>query len=228
VIRLALDRATVVRTGLRVLNDVGLDALTLRKIASELNVQPPALYWHFKSKQDLIDEMATSLLTDGAAQLVPENLDWRQFAAVYGTGLRQMLLRYRDGARMFAGTLLTDTSVYQQQEAALRIFVDAGFAVPDAAQAMHTIYCFTIGFVIEEQAVFPRPGERSDQYDLTRRTERMADQDVPMSTEAGPAMFDDFDRRFDRALQAIITGVSGWATSGQTAARASAPPDARP
>jgi AcrR family transcriptional regulator len=73
---MALDRETVVRTGLDVLNDVGLDALTLRKIASELNVQPPALYWHFKSKRDLIDEMATTVLRDGVQQ-IPEDIGWR-------------------------------------------------------------------------------------------------------------------------------------------------------
>jgi AcrR family transcriptional regulator len=206
---MALDRETVVRTGLDVLNDVGLDALTLRKIASELNVQPPALYWHFKSKRDLIDEMATTVLRDGVTP-VPEDIGWRELAASYGQGLRRMLLRYRDGAKMFAGTYLTDTSVYQQQEAAMRVFLGAGFSLPDAAEAMTTVYCYTIGFVIEEQAVYPRPGERNDEYDIDRRTERMADQDVPLSAEVGKTIFDDHDARFTRGLQAIITGVTSW------------------
>lgn len=207
---MALDRKTVVRTGLQVLDYVGLDALTLRKIASELGVQPPALYWHFKSKQDLIDEMATSLLTEGM-EPIPEDVSWREFATWYGHGLRQMLLRHRDGARMFAGTYLTDTSVYQRQEAALRILTQEGFSVADAAEALYTIYSYTIGFVIEEQAVYPRPGERSEQYDVDRRTERMADLDVPMSIEAGQTVFTDHDARFARGIQAIITGVSAWA-----------------
>lgn len=207
----ALDRKTVVRTGLQVLDEVGLDALTLRKIASELGVQPPALYWHFKSKQDLIDEMATTLLTDHL-QPVPENAPWDEFALSYGEGMRQMLLRHRDGARMFAGTYLTDTSVYQQQEAALRLLVDGGFAIEDAGQVLMTVHCYAIGYVIEEQAVYPRRGERDDRYVIDRRTERMADQNVPLATAAGPAMFTDFDRRFTRGLRAIIAGVAGWRT----------------
>lgn len=206
---MALDRETVVRTGLRVLDDVGLEALTLRKIASELGVQPPALYWHFKNKQDLIDEMATTLLTDHV-QPIPHDLPWDEFCHTYGTGMRAMLLRYRDGAKMFAGTYLTDTSVYQQQEASLRLLTDAGFSLQDAGQVFWTIYSYTIGFVIEEQAVYPRPGQRDERYDVDRRTERMADEHVPLASEAGKSLFDDFNARYIRGLQAIVTGVAGW------------------
>ncbi|MBP2327525.1 AcrR family transcriptional regulator [Kibdelosporangium banguiense] len=208
---MALDRETVVRTGLQVLDDVGLEALTLRKIASELNVQPPALYWHFKNKQDLIDEMATTLLTDHV-QPVPAGQPWDEFAATYGTGLRQMLLRYRDGAKMFAGTFLTDTSVYQQQEASLRLMVNAGFTLEDAGQVFWTIHSYTIGFVIEEQAVYHYPGQRDERYDIDRRTERMVGEHVPLAAAAGKSLFDGFDARYTRGLQAIITGVATWRT----------------
>jgi TetR/AcrR family tetracycline transcriptional repressor len=206
---MTLDRQTVVRTGLRVLDEVGLDALTLRKIASELGVQPPALYWHFKSKQDLIDEMATTLLRDTVLVIQPD-MAWDEFAVYYGVNLRQMLLAYRDGAKMFAGTYLTDTSIYQRQEAALRLMTNAGFSLPDAAEVLQTIYAYTIGFVIEEQAVYPKPGQRSEQYVIDKRTERMAHENVPMATEAGHTMFADHDTRYQRALNAIITGVGAW------------------
>ncbi|MET0235798.1 MAG: TetR/AcrR family transcriptional regulator C-terminal domain-containing protein [Kibdelosporangium sp.] len=209
---MALDRESVVRTGLRVLDDVGLEALTLRKIASELNVQPPALYWHFKNKQDLIDEMATTLLTDNVHP-VAQDQPWDEFAATYGTGLRRMLLSHRDGAKMFAGTYLTDTSVYQQQEAALRVLTGAGFTLEDAGQVFWTIYAYTIGFVIEEQAVYPRPGQRDERYEIDRRTERMADEHVPLASAAGKTLFDGFDTRYSRGLQAIITGVAAWRTT---------------
>nr|WP_232327835.1 TetR/AcrR family transcriptional regulator C-terminal domain-containing protein [Kibdelosporangium sp. MJ126-NF4]CEL13807.1 TetR-family transcriptional regulator [Kibdelosporangium sp. MJ126-NF4]CTQ88175.1 TetR-family transcriptional regulator [Kibdelosporangium sp. MJ126-NF4] len=208
---MALDRITVVRTGLRVLDEVGLEALTLRKIASELGVQPPALYWHFKSKRDLIDEMATTLLTDHT-QPIPGDTPWREFTLTYGEGLRRMLLSHRDGAKMFAGTYLTDTSVYRHQDAALRLLTDAGFSLADAGQVYWTIYSYTIGFVIEEQAVYPRPGERDERYDLDRRTQRMADEHVPLATAAGPELFDRFDQRYTRGLQAIVTGVDTWRT----------------
>lgn len=211
----ALTRETVVRSGLLVLDEVGLDSLTLRRIADRLGVKPPALYWHFKNKQDLVDAMATTLLLDGAGP-IPPGMEWTAFATMYAEGLRRLLRRYRDGARMFAGTYLTDTAAYEKQEAALGILTAAGFSVADAAQALHTIYCYTIGFVIEEQAVHPRPGERAPQYDVARRTARLKDKDLPKAVAAGPVMFEAFDARFTRGLAAIVAGVGAW--------RESAPP----
>src|ERR1700692_1070190 len=122
-----LDRQAVVRSALRVLDKTGLDGLTVRKIASELNVQAPALYWHFKNKQELLDEMATTVFADavGEIYLPSENAAWSEWAIEYGKALRQMLLRYRDGAKMFSGTYLTDAALYAPMEIALRKFTDA-------------------------------------------------------------------------------------------------------
>ena len=53
-----LDREHVVRVALRLLDEAGLDGLTLRRLAAELDVKAPALYWHFANKQDLLDHMA--------------------------------------------------------------------------------------------------------------------------------------------------------------------------
>ena len=69
-----LDRARVADTALKLLNEVGLDGLTLRAIAKELDVKAPALYWHFKDKQALLDEMATEMfrrMIAGAASTPP-------------------------------------------------------------------------------------------------------------------------------------------------------------
>ena len=39
-------------------DSAGLDALTIRKLAHELGVTPMALYWHFRSKDELLDGLA--------------------------------------------------------------------------------------------------------------------------------------------------------------------------
>ena len=57
--------------GLAAAGKVGLDGLTLRKLAAELRVEAPAVYWHFKNKQELLDEMATCVLTDGIEEILP-------------------------------------------------------------------------------------------------------------------------------------------------------------
>jgi TetR/AcrR family transcriptional regulator, tetracycline repressor protein len=49
-----LTKGAVVDQALRLADAVGLDALTIRKLATELGVTPMALYWHFRSKDELL------------------------------------------------------------------------------------------------------------------------------------------------------------------------------
>lgn len=39
--------------------------LTTRRLAERLGVKQPEIYWHFKNKRDLLDEMAARMVTDG-------------------------------------------------------------------------------------------------------------------------------------------------------------------
>ena len=206
---MALDRETVVRAALSLLDKVGLDGLTLRKLASELGVQAPALYWHFKSKQDLLDEMATTVFADTIREfgLPPENTTWSAWAIEFGQRLRQMLLRYRDGAKMYSGRYQTDNAVFAPMEAALAKFVAAGFSVKDAASGLLTIYCYVVGFTIEEQAVYPRPGELNKKYDLKKRAKRIDREKLPLALAVGQYAFSHFDERFERGLQTIARGL---------------------
>src|ERR1700679_2386528 len=129
-----VNRDLLARTGLKLLNEVGLEQLTLRLLGRELKVQAAALYWHFKSKAELIDEMATLVLAEGAQQLVPakDSPDWNVWAASFGTGLRKTLLAYRDGARMVSGTRLTNTEPLQTTEKIGAQLVASGFPIRGA------------------------------------------------------------------------------------------------
>jgi TetR/AcrR family tetracycline transcriptional repressor len=204
-----LDRQAVVRTALRVLNKTGLDGLTVRKIAAELHVQAPALYWHFKNKQELLDEMATTVHADFVRERgVPgENLSWSEMASEHAHALCQTLLRYRDGARMFSGRYLTDSSLYESMEVALRKFTEAGFSLSEAATVLSTLYCYVVGFTIEEQAIFSQRGKRNNQYDPARRSKRIDPNKFPLSVAAGREAFGQFDERFARGIDLILSGV---------------------
>jgi TetR/AcrR family transcriptional regulator, tetracycline repressor protein len=203
----ALDRKKVVRTALRLLDKVGLDGLTLRRLATELRVQAPALYWHFKNKQELLDEMATFVIADSMREMLPhEDGQWPEWGAYFGNGIRRMLLRYRDGAKMLSGTYLTDSSLFAGMELALRKFVDAGFSPREAISAYRTIYCYAVGFTIEEQAVCPRPGKRDPRYDLTKRAQRIDPEKFPLTLAAGEEMYQ-FDQQFEQGLRIIIRGL---------------------
>ena len=66
-----LQREAVIRTALELLNDVGMEGLTTRRLAERLGVQQPALYWHFKNKRALLDALAEAMLTiNGPSQFL--------------------------------------------------------------------------------------------------------------------------------------------------------------
>jgi TetR/AcrR family tetracycline transcriptional repressor len=203
-----VNRDLLARTGLKLLNEVGLEQLTLRLLGRELKVQAATLYWHFKSKAELIDEMATLALADGAQLLIPakDSPDWSVWAASFGTGLRKTLLAYRDGARMVSGTRLTNTEYMKTVERIAARIVESGFTVRQAVVLLSTIYNYTLSFVMEEQAVFPRPNERSPQYDIAERNAKLDPEEFPLLRQSGAILFDRFDRRYKEGLDLILRG----------------------
>jgi AcrR family transcriptional regulator len=133
-----VNREMVARSGLKLLNEVGLDQLTLRRLAVELKVQAPTIYWSFHKQAGLIE---------------------------------------------------------------------AGFSIRQTVVLLSTIYSYTLSFVMEEQAVFPTSGKRSPQYDIEKRNARLDPARFPLLRQAGPILFDRFDRRYKEGLELILTGA---------------------
>jgi AcrR family transcriptional regulator len=205
-----VNREMIVRAALHLLDEIGLEALTLRKLASALGIQAPTLYWHFKSKDALIDEMATLVLIEGVVDLVLTRGEdgWEERIARFGHGLRKTLLRYRDGGRMVAGTRLTNTTFQQTAEQVGSQLVAAGFSPRQAIVLMSAVYTFTVSFVIEEQAVFPVPGQRSPAYDIKQRNAGLDARTFPLLRRAGTVLFDQFDRRYRESLALMVRGAA--------------------
>lgn len=205
-----VNRDIIVQAALRLLDETGLEDLTLRKLAQALNIQAPTLYWHFKSKDALIDEMATLVLTSGAANLVPDaaSKDWQLWVSTFGQGLRKTLLTYRDGGRMIAGTRLTNTLFQETAERIGGHLTQAGFSTRQAVTLLSAVYTFTVSFVIEEQAVFPKPGERSPAYDIEMRKTHLDPDAFPLLREAGEVLFDRFDQRFGESIDLMLRGAA--------------------
>jgi len=213
-----VNRDMVVVAGLKLLNEVGLEQLTLRVLAKELKIQAPTVYWHFKSKEELIDEMATLALSQGSRQLIPakESADWTAWAAAFGGGLRKTLLAYRDGARMVAGSRLTNTEYMKTVERVGGKLIGEGFTVRQAVVLLSTVYNYTLSFVMEEQSVFPRPNERSPQYDIAGMNAKLDPKEFPILRQSGAILFDKFDRRYKEGLDLILRGAKEIETSKRT------------
>lgn len=199
-----LTVAEIVAAALDLLDEQGVDAVTVRAVASRLGVKAPALYWHVKNKQALLDEMGTEIQRRvvrelGAAPPAP----WPESLATYGRVLRREYLAHRDGARTFSGTRLTDPEVIRAQEPWLASVTSTGVSLDSVVTAAELVTCFVVGFVIEEQE---RGQSEDSRYSLAERDSRTG-ADHPLAVAAGRILFGDPDARFERHLAAIIAGV---------------------
>jgi TetR/AcrR family tetracycline transcriptional repressor len=148
-----VDRDQAVQVALRLLDADGLDKLTLRRIATQLGVQAPALYWHFASKRALLDHVTDAMVAPYLGA-VPATQAWDAHLAALASALRQALLAHRDGARVASGANLTGaTGLATFVERATAALHAAGFPAPQALRAAGALMAFVIGRTVEEQSL---------------------------------------------------------------------------
>ncbi|WP_255375460.1 TetR/AcrR family transcriptional regulator C-terminal domain-containing protein [Saccharomonospora sp. CUA-673] len=91
-------RADVVARAISVLDEYGLESLTMRRLAAELDVRPSALYHHVADKQTLLAAVADEILERGRRPQRAQRWDARVVELC--TELREAMLAYRDGAEV--------------------------------------------------------------------------------------------------------------------------------
>lgn len=204
-VKLTVD--AIARTALCQLDEGGLEGLTMRLVAARLDVRPAALYWHVKNKQELLDVMAATILADAADGLEAPRagVTWQSWLAELARQLRGAMLRHRDGARIFAGSNLSEPALFRTTELALRTLQDADFPVRQAARAVATLTHYTVGFTIEEQAhaVTTTTATKGHALVDARR--------FPLTAQAyaNDDLFDpDTDACFEYGLELILAGMA--------------------
>ncbi|WP_410670617.1 TetR/AcrR family transcriptional regulator C-terminal domain-containing protein [Amycolatopsis sp. cmx-4-68] len=150
--RPGVTRYTMIETALRLLDDVGLDGLTVRRLAAELGVQSPALYWHIRSKQQLLDGMAEAIIVAAGMGPPGDGEPWQDWLARRARAYRRSLLAHRDGARIVAGAAWLSPATIQMFNDELSALVDRGFTPVLALRTVATISQYVNGFVLLEQA----------------------------------------------------------------------------
>ena len=212
--RVGLSKATIVQAALDVLDERGMDGVTVRAVARRLGVQAPALYWHVKDKQELLDEMGTEIWRRVGEELLALGSDiaWRERLIAYASIVRRALLSHRDGAKAFSGTYLTDAGVLERQESMFAQMNHAGFTVEDTVRAYSLLYNFAVGFCIEEQAI-ALADSGDDRYSLVRRAKRLDADRYPRVVESGPYIFGDADARFADLIDVIVGSIERMRTA---------------
>jgi AcrR family transcriptional regulator len=203
-VRQAIARENIVEAAFRILDEAGLEGITLRKVACSLGIRAPSLYWHFKSKQALIDAMADAMICD-VARDIPVGQPWRQTLLQIGREFRLAFKARRDGARVYAGTFLATENVLRVGEASIAALIGAGASARFAATTSMDLVYYTMGFVIEEQSW---PGDGSMEA-LGEAFMSLAEARFPHCWQAREVWSEvDFDARFEQGLGLMLDGIA--------------------
>lgn len=229
--RVRLNRKRVLDAAVVLADEVGIDALSMRRLAQELGVVPMALYKHVADKEDLLDGMVDVIV--GQIDPPSPGTDWKTTIRQRVLAARSTFLRHR-WARQAIETRTTRTpAVLDYMESFIGTFLDGGFSPDLTHHVMHAIGGRMWGFTQElfdqsaspdaATSVEPAPEARAEMIAqmaqrhpniVTIATSTPHDE----ATVVGHGCDDEFEFRF--ALDLILDGIERLFKQGWTSAQA--------
>jgi AcrR family transcriptional regulator len=212
--RPALSRDVVADRALGIADAEGLEAVTVRRPATELGVTPMALYWHFRTKEDLLAGLADRVLD---ALEVPERSgDWGEDMRAAMRALVVVMRPHPQVAHLVPMRIIQHAKGRDLTERALQTLSDAGFAPQPAAQLGMQALRSAVGMVTSDPV--DDSGKSAEERDAELRTKRaylaaLPPDKYPALIEHADAMTycPDPDEFFDLGIDLYVAGVRGLA-----------------
>lgn len=147
-----LTRDRIVRTAIELLDTEGLEGLSMRILGDRLGSAATAVYWHVKSKDNLVmlagDEVWNEIeLPDLSV------VDWRTAGMTMTKDLYAMLVRHPWLVQAMSLYLLQGPGKARYDDHSLAVYEKAGFVGADLDQAMAAVFMFVLGSAIGESAI---------------------------------------------------------------------------
>ncbi|GAA2437040.1 TetR/AcrR family transcriptional regulator [Actinomadura vinacea] len=188
----------VVQTALEILEDKGVEAVSMRAIAERLGVRMNTVLWHAKSKAHLMELMADAIVAEASTRDLPA--PWKERVHELARRYRAALLAHRDGAAVVTGTYAAKPATLHFADTMVEALLDGGLDARKAAWTCWTIVYFTLGLAQEEQAA-PLPGDG-------RLVEAVGTGGFPSLAKVLPQLEDaSFNERFDYGLSLILRSL---------------------
>lgn len=143
--------AAVVDAALVVIDEEGLDALTMRRLAHVLGVEPVTIYRQLPNKDAILAGVAEKLWREmappgEAASSAPSTPDWREQVRGMWLALDGLMQRHPNAIPIIARGGSYSASAGEGTAGMLRIFKDAGLAPAEAAELLHILSACVVGF----------------------------------------------------------------------------------
>jgi AcrR family transcriptional regulator len=214
----ALSREHIVAEAVRLLDEEGIDALSMRRLGGRLGSAATSLYRHVANKDELFELAVDAVYGELALPEIGDPAAWRATVAQVAQELRATILRHPWIAAKLGevGLSYLGPNVLRRSEHLLGVFEGAGFPLKEAELAMNTVTAYVLGVSTSEAAwlsMVARSGESPQEWaerlwpaaeravrDFPRLRARYAEQRA-----AGVAQ--DNEDFFDYGLQRVLDGL---------------------
>ncbi|MER5863402.1 TetR/AcrR family transcriptional regulator C-terminal domain-containing protein [Kitasatospora sp. NPDC002040] len=145
--RTPLNRDRVLGAAVALADGIGIEALSMRRLAQELGVVPMALYKHVANKDQLLDGMLDLIV--GAIVPPAPGTDWRSAVRQRVLAARSALLGHPWAAQVLQSRARPTPAVLAHTDAVIGIFRSGGFSVDLTHHVMHALGSRLLGFTQE-------------------------------------------------------------------------------
>ena len=172
--RQPLTRERILHVGLRLIDQLGLESFTMRKLAQDLGVDPMSLYRHFENKDALLDGVADVLW--GEVELPGSETGWEALLRSMATSLRALAHAHPHAYRLLCNNQSLSLAMFRLSDVTLTYLQQAGFAQKRALEILCTVCSYAMGYaMVELSALSPVPSEHGTEEltDIGRLTQIM-------------------------------------------------------
>jgi TetR/AcrR family transcriptional regulator, tetracycline repressor protein len=214
--RTRLSKDAVVGRALALADSLGLEALTIRRLAQDLGVTPMALYWHFRSKEELLSALGDRVWAEISLDLDPA-ASWPDQLRALLESLIAMLRAHPSGSQLLmSGEKLHGDSSLLATETTLAVLGRGGFDLDHASEIARSVLWTGLMLVMSEPGYNPAlpPDQRAEHQRQTMIRLAMLPPDrFPCLVESAGPLTSHHDPEFHYrfGIDVFIAGVEGMA-----------------
>lgn len=204
--RPALDTDHIIAAALRLVDEHGAQAFSLRMLADDLGSGTATLYRHFASKDEILAHLVDRVL--GEADLSGlDTLDtWQEVLAVTAHRLYDALRRHPHIVPPLVAQVPVGPNGLAQRERVLRALLDHGVRADLAARAFTAIGHYVIGFTAQQHGPAAAPPDAVPQLAAFYR--QLDPTAYPAITQAATALTSvPLIEEFRFGLDLLVTGL---------------------
>jgi AcrR family transcriptional regulator len=159
--RAGLHRERVLAAAVALADEIGIDALSMRKLGEAVGVEAMSLYNHVASKEDLLDGMIDVVFAEID---LPSSADgWRAAMRQRCISVRRVLRRHRWAIGLMDSRSSPGPATLTHHDAVIGVLRSGGFTVAQTAHAFSVLDSYVYGFVMQEKALpFEGPEETAE------------------------------------------------------------------